>query len=819
MKQQVVCILAWCLTTFIPTAVFAESVDSLIVVSLDEVEVVSSPKETGTMRQQPMSVSIINSRSMTEHHVTSLKNIAPIVPNFHIPDYGSRLTSAVYIRGVGSRINTPAVGLYVDNMPYIDKSAFDFHFYDIERVDVLRGPQGTLYGRNTMGGLIKIYTKSPFSDTGTDVSLDFSTRDNRYTASVTHYHRIGSSFAFSAGGYYQGARGMYTNSTTGRRVDNMKSGGGRLRGMLNTDGGTQFDLSVSYDNSDEGAYPYYYKGVVSGQEEYPELIDQISMNRPTGYRRSMLNAGLNIEHQAEAWQLNSSTSYQNICDRMTLDQDFLRPDIYTMQQNQRINTVNEEFTVRSRRTSADKPLWEWVSGVNMMYQWLHTFAPVTFHTDGLRWLEGNVNRVMPDVATIDMLNLMGFESMGINFRGNQLCMVGTFDTPTLALAAFHQSTFNVTQQLSLSLGLRLDYEHQSMDYDAPANVDYGFRMPNPSNPRMAVDLNTLESHIDWGGNLHQGYLRLLPRLAVKYDLASDRGNIYLSVSEGMRSGGYNLQMFSDLLQGAMRADMMNGVKQGVKDYLADLAASGTTTMPPFVSGLVAGIMDEKMPQYATPTTEQVVYKPEYTWSFEAGTHLNLLNRSLTADAAAFIMLIHNQQIARFAGTGLGRMMVNAGRSRSIGAEASLRYAPDVHLAIAANYGFTHSTFIRYDDGTSADWSGNHIPFAPIHTISLDASYTWQPLRPTWLRAVSLGVNTQAAGRIYWTEANDHSQPLYATLGAHLMLHTSSVTVTLWGKNLTDNHFDTFYFESANHAFSQHGMPFQLGIDIKLSIRK
>ena len=68
-----------------------------------------------------------------------------------MPDYGSKITSAVYIRGIGSRINTPAVGLYVDNIPYIDKSAFDFNFYDIERIDILRGPQGTLYGRNHDG--------------------------------------------------------------------------------------------------------------------------------------------------------------------------------------------------------------------------------------------------------------------------------------------------------------------------------------------------------------------------------------------------------------------------------------------------------------------------------------------------------------------------------------------------------------------------------------------------------------------------------------------------------------------------------------------
>ena len=86
-------------------------------------------------------------------------------------------------------INTPAIGLYVDNIPYIDKSAFDFNYSDIERIDVLRGPQGTLYGRNTMGGLIKVHTKSPFTYQGTDIRMGAATY-NDYNVSLTHYHRI-----------------------------------------------------------------------------------------------------------------------------------------------------------------------------------------------------------------------------------------------------------------------------------------------------------------------------------------------------------------------------------------------------------------------------------------------------------------------------------------------------------------------------------------------------------------------------------------------------------------------------------------------------
>ena len=797
----------------------AESADSVIVVTLDEVSIITSPKEEGTMRQQPASVSIINNQTMTENRVSSLKNISSLVPNFFIPEYGSRLTSAVYIRGIGSRINTPAVGLYVDNMPYIDKSAFDFNFYDIERVDVLRGPQGTLYGRNTMGGLVRVFTKSPFSAYGTDVKLGFSSRDNHYNVALTHYHRISDTFAFSAGGYYEGARGMFTNSTTGRHADNMKSGGGRIRGILLPTDRWKLDLSISYDNSDEGAYPYYYEGVASGNEEYPQLVGLISSGRESRYRRSLFNAGLNAEYVAPSWQMNSATAYQSLGDRMTLDQDFLQPDIYTMQQNQRINTLSQELTFRSRRQDGDKPLWEWVSGVNAMYQWLHTEAPVTFHTDGLRWLERNVNTMMPDVHSIQMLDAMGFTSMGINFRGDRLFMGNYFDTPALGLAAFHQSTFNITDRLSASLGLRFDYEHLTMDYNAPADVDYGFQMPNATNPRMAVDLNTLSSHLSYQGLIHNDYFRILPKFALKYDLDSDRGNIYLSVSEGMRSGGYNLQMFSDLLQGALRVDMMEGVKQGVKDYLADLAASGTTTMPAFVPGLVGDIMDQQMPQFQTPTTDQVVYRPEYSWNYELGTHLNLFDHTLMVDASTFIMFTRNQQIARFADTGLGRKMVNAGRSRSYGAELTTRWTPDTHIAVTANYGYTHSTFTSYDGGREGeDYSGCYIPYVPMHTANIDAAYTFDIRRPSWLKAIAVGANITGAGRIYWTEDNRHSQNFYSQLGARVMFHTADATISLWGKNLTDTRFNTFYFESANHAFSQHGRPVQFGIDVKLNIK-
>lgn len=138
-------------------------------IDVEEIVVIAAPKENRKLREQPTAVTMLSQQDMQANQVNSIKSLTALVPNIFIPDYGSKLTSAIYIRGIGSRINTPSVGLYVDNVPYIDKSAFDFNYADIERIDVLRGPQGTLYGRNTMGGLIKVHTKSPFSYQGTDL--------------------------------------------------------------------------------------------------------------------------------------------------------------------------------------------------------------------------------------------------------------------------------------------------------------------------------------------------------------------------------------------------------------------------------------------------------------------------------------------------------------------------------------------------------------------------------------------------------------------------------------------------------------------------
>lgn len=139
-------------------------------IQLDEL-VITSPKQRKELALLPVAASTVTGGMIKNKNIVDIKDISALVPNLFIPDYGSRLTSPVYIRGIGSKINSPSVGLYVDDMPYFEKSAFDFNINEVDKIEVLRGPQGTLYGRNTMGGLIKVYTRSPLVHEGTYVTL------------------------------------------------------------------------------------------------------------------------------------------------------------------------------------------------------------------------------------------------------------------------------------------------------------------------------------------------------------------------------------------------------------------------------------------------------------------------------------------------------------------------------------------------------------------------------------------------------------------------------------------------------------------------
>ena len=790
--------------------------DTTRVIDIEEIVVIATPKENNRLRQQPISATSFSQGDMRNNSVTSVKSLSGLVPNLFIPDYGSKLTTSVYVRGIGSRINTPAVGLYVDNIPFIDKSAFDFNYSDIERIDVLRGPQGTLYGRNTMGGLIRVFTKSPFSYQGTDISLGAATYNN-YKASVNHYHRISDKFAFSAGAFYEHEGGFFENTArNNEKIDKSDEVGGRMRAIWLPKDNLKLDLTVNYEYSNQGGYPYQLTSISETDIYYQDLkgdLGKVAYNNECGYMRHLLNGGLNLEYQAENFILSSVTGFQYLKDEMNLDQDFTRKNVYTMSQRQNSKTLSEEIVLKSKPGRR----WQWTTGVSGFYQWLNTEGPVTFHEDGVNWLNNtinsNANKYMPEIPMgLTMSMKMVFSDV---INGNTLNIPGYFKTPVLNTAIFHQSTFNDLfglEGLSFTVGLRMDYENLKMNYYSGVDYTHTYSLSGEMGNRKITMIPDTEftQNVKYEGDLNHDYIQLLPKFAIQYDF-NKNNNIYATVSKGYRSGGYNIQMFSDILQNDMKSNNMS-----------DVAGKTIETLDKMPAGMISeemkqkiiGMMNGMAQKVETDVKSTTLYKPEYSWNYEIGSHMTMFDGRLQADVAAFYMDTHDQQISRFAASGLGRITVNAGKSRSIGGELALKAQITDAFSINGNYGYTHATFTDYVVSDEVNYNGNYVPFVPEHTFTVGGQYIFRMKSGSWLDNIMLNANYKGAGRIYWTEQNNAYQNLYGTLNGRISLNKGNGQIGIWINNALNTEYQAFYFESMNRGFAQMGRPMQIGVDLR-----
>ena len=178
--------------------------------------------------------------------------------------------------------------------------------------------------------------------------------------------------------------------------------------------------------------------------------------------------------------------------------------------------------------------------------------------------------------------------------------------------------------------------------------------------------------------------------------------------------------------------------------------------------------------------------------------------------------------------GYGRQMTNAGKSYSCGVELALRGALlDNHLTWNVNYGYTHAVFKEYKDviaingtQTEVDYKNKKVPYVPAHTFAAMADYRFD-LTNSIINSIVVGANVTGNGKTYWDEANTVSQNLYAVLGAHLDINIDKCIISFWGRNLTNNKYNTFMVNSGATGqvfnFAQRAHPIEYGVDLRIHL--
>lgn len=760
----------------------ADPSDSLNL-NLQEIVVTKSLRENAFLNDLPVSSTVLSGTMLASENHFDLKSVSAQVPNLFIPDYGSKLTSAIYLRGIGTRMNASVVGFYVDDVPYLDKSAFDFEWQDIQRMEVLRGPQGTLYGRNAMGGVIHLHTFSPFENLGTTLRMSYGSYNDLHVQ-ASHSQRINDRYAFSLAGNYHENSGFFTNEANGDKVGATQTAGFRGKLAARYANGWRADLSAAFEYTKQDGYAYS-----------PVSSDTISYNDESSYMRKLFTAGLTLAKETEKTSFHSVTGFQHFNDALKLDQDFSTASLFTLHQNQDFNALTQEFVYKS---TDNRPL-QWVFGAFGSASLTDTQAPVQFKQDGIvTMLENNINRGIP--ASL---------GLSVDITDNILDIPSDFNEQRQTAALYHQLSYQLpfVKGLSVTGGLRLEYERVELNWNSSADMNYLYAMVNHG---MTLG-ESLTANALLKDKASKDYVEVTPKIALEYAF-NTKNRVYASLTRGHQSGGYNVQLFSDLIQTELQAVMSQQMKTSMTNQLLAYHVPQAS-----VDAIVSHIPTSGNVQNVSSILS---YDPEYSWNYEVGFHSEPISDRLQVDGALFYVDCYNRQIAQFSPSGFGRMMKNAGKSYSKGFEVSVLAKVLSNLHVRAAYGFTEARFTKYSDSVrvngvyqEVDYAGKSVPMIPKHTLSLGADYSLN-VGGNLLDRVDLSAQYQANGPIYWTEKNDVQQAFTGIADGQVAFVKGGCQLQFWVKNAFSEKYRTFYFESMGKAFAQQNRPRQIGATIQ-----
>ncbi len=660
-------------------------------IKMNEV-VIDAGKTNMKIQQIPVSVTAVSAKEIETLKIDNVTNLNGFVPNLFMPEHGTRLNTDIYIRGIGVSKGEASVGVYVDDIPYFDSGTVNFELADVKKIEVLRGPQGTLYGRNTMGGLIKIYTPEPASRLGGMLKLDYGNYNQQKAVGSLNLP-VSDKFGVLLDGAYAHKDGFFTNEYDGTNPDRMDTYSGRIKMAYKPTNRLKMRFVLGYEKNNQDGFPYAVYDIEN------QTAQAINYNQPSAYDRDFLSGGYFLNYEADKFDVTFTGSYQQLEDNYEIDQDFLPVDVYFIDMERDNKAYVEELNFKSKADSKIK----WIAGLFSFQRRLY-------------------KDVLVDLTT-PQANIKLLKNYDQDIDGG--AMFGQMEIPF--------------GKFALTTGWRWDMEKSRLEY----NYD--------------MEVHAHKVHKD--DFIHYlSYNQILPKLSLTY-FANEDVNIYASLTKGYKAGGFN-------------------------------------------------------PTIERPQDE--VYNPEYSWNYEAGIKSVWLEDRLTANLSVFYIDWKDQQVIQSVPSGHGIMTKNAGKSTSKGIEFESRYKFNRNFNFALALGYTDAQFDEYVKNATTDYSGNEIPLVPKYTLGAIANYKWF-VPSDLIKYVSINANYKYFGKFYWDVANEAYQDSYGLLNANLSVAFDKFSVGVWGKNLLDADYNSYYFTISNlhKAYVEPAHPLQYGGFVKM----
>ncbi len=437
---------------------------------LDEV-VVSSEKREETLQKTPIAISALNAQQLKNYRIWDVRDLTAVVPNLFVIEHaGSTGANFVNVRGIMGFTPEQSVATYVDGVYQYDYFSAPSQYLNIERIEVLRGPQGTLYGRNSLAGVVNIITKQPTNTTSGQVELNFGNYGQQRYSAVINTPLIKNKLFATAAFMYSQRGATIKNQGKDYDTQNGKAFNFGLKYLANNKLTFDFNLKGNFAK-DHGAYPWHNVKNIDSLLKSQGVYD-IALNSANIEQRSNINTSLTARYSAKKINLISISAYNSFHYNFpgNYDADFTAADIAsgnaTYLHGQ--NNFSEEVRISSNENNSKL---NWVGGVYAFSQKYNKVSTVNYDSGAIA-AYGLTQAPFSYITYNPVLNtgISFFGQLGYRLSSKwNITLGGRFDNEKRKLS---QYTDTVKNNLTTFVSPQIDYSHTYSKFTPKATLSY-----------------------------------------------------------------------------------------------------------------------------------------------------------------------------------------------------------------------------------------------------------------------------------------------------------------------------------------------------------
>lgn len=719
--------------------------------------VVTSQKRLEDVRKVPLSVTAIGGESLKESQIVDFTDLTRNVPNVSFSSQGGAGLSTIEIRGVSSQAGSATVGLYLDDVSLTTRNLYsqgtaEPRFFDIERVEVLRGPQGTLYGAGSLGGTLRFISKAPnLLHQSAEVRAEVSSTDhggiNSLGQAVVNLPLSQDVAALRIGvqaGHDSGYIDQVDPKTLGVISKGINSSDwtvlkAALKVKLSPDWSLTPALFYQHTKTADidaayltvGSYQQYNAGAPLGRLQTSKIVREPGKDTLTvpsllvngdlgfadftglvnGYERRFdrTQDGTNVNSSYIGGSLIANPTVANIV-------NFLPSAVYL---NNKISQTSAELRLASKDVTPGGLPITWVAG-------FYGAQTKTDVIDNEPVFGINAAFTSNGVSINDPAQWNASAGIFPNAFPNDNSYYSARHYNAKQNSVFGEVTYHARPDLRLIAGLR--YLRSSEDFHREGDFYFA---GGPTTTQLNTSAN-----------------KATPRVALDWDASKDV-TLYVNVAEGFRLGGAN-----------------RPIPLTIKGNVDDLAKLGLKAAP-------------------------ATFGPDSLWSYEAGAKTRLLDNRVTFNAAIYHINWKNIQQDIYLPTAGFDFETNLGRATSDGVELEMRARVTPDLTVSAGGGYNHAVFAEdFQFGSSSGVlltvpKGSHITGVPEYSLRVGGEYQFRLADMDSVVRLNVQSTGKSNGSVVSTDP-DYKRPGYTTVDASWGLTAGRWDINLSVKNLTNN---------------------------------